>query len=245
MPRGRKAKTWIDICQATETHYVENTVGAIGKVRLCLPTNTEKPFIRAVEKLINYQIYSPPETSVEEVTQKRLRYVVCNFLCRKFNIQPPWPLVNERNKPLCNRTLKYIDVLGAEATSLFNLVSDVWAVLQVEGYDSAAAMWAAIMLEGVSGVALPEHLSDRHNKKEALHEYQGQTKMLQSREINPFNGGAHRAFFDVAIPLANSIGGTNDKRSIYARSYKPYLEDRSTLAAYLLEGKSRTVSLHK
>lgn len=134
-------------------------------------------------------------------------------------------------------------MLGAESTSLFNLVSDVWAVRQVSGYDNAAEMWSAMMLEGASGVVFPEYLSDRSNKKEALYEYQGQTKVLQSREINPFGGGAHRAFFDIAMPLANEISKPSDKRSIYARSYKPYLEDRRSLVVYLLEGKSMIESI--
>ena len=244
MPRGRKARTWIDVYRDTEVTYAPNTIGAVGLVGISGMVFTDTPFVRVVEGLMNLQATHPPKGEIEAMLQIRLRYVCSDFLSRKFNINPPWPLVDEMGKPLKRSTLKYIKMLGAEATALFNLVSDVFAVRPIPGFTSAAEVWAAMMLEGVSGIipqeAVDAGMIDGATKREAIDQYQKRTKALSDRECNPYPRGAHKSFFDIAMAIASQATGRQEDRfSIYARSYLPYLKARSELSAYIDTKKSK------
>jgi len=208
---GRKKKMWLDVFQDTQATYKPNTIGAIGRVGIEDLPSDDTPFIRVVERLANLQADSPARSHIEFVTQVRLRYVVCRFLCLKMNIRPLWPLVDHMGKPLKARALKCIDVLAAEATALFNLASDAYGLdVKVPGFGSAAEVWGALMLEGPSGVATSEwiqsvELGTPLTKKAAIRQYRSHTAALSDRE-NPYTHGIHQKFFDTVMPLA--LAGT-------------------------------------
>lgn len=241
---GRKKKSWIDIAKDTGRKYPENTIGAVGRVNLTYPEGEETPFIQSIERLVNLSAYSPPENNAVAIAQIRLRYVVCDFLCRRFSIVPPFPFVDEMGRKMKASTRKYIKMLGGEATALFNLVSDVWASRPIAGYSSAAQMWEALMLESVPRVEFfeSEEFSE-FIKAKAIAEYRRHTQILRDREVNPWTAQhpAHHSFFSVAMPLANQTTGLkNDPYSIQSRSYKPYLSERVALAEYFSkEGKTK------
>ena len=179
---------------------------------------------------MNLQFTNPPTSATEAVCQIRLRYVCSDFLSRKFNISPPWPLADEMGKPLKGRTLKYIRMLGAEATALFNLVSDVFAVRAITGFNSAAEVWAAMMLENLPRTEYFD--SDEFaglTKRQAVADYENNSAALAERE-NPFRSDtAHHAFFQSACLFAQQATGRKDDRlSIYGRSYLPYLRARTS-----------------
>ncbi|MEM9151497.1 MAG: hypothetical protein AAGB19_13730 [Cyanobacteria bacterium P01_F01_bin.3] len=166
-------------------------------------------------------------------------------MSRKFNIRPPWPLVNEMGKPLKRSTLKYIKILGAEATALFNLVSDVFAVRRIAGFQSAAEVWVALMLENLPNTEFfASEEFDGLTKKKAVADYRSNTQSLRNRS-NPYpRGSAHYAFFNWACQIADSSTGREaDRYSLYSRSYLPYLKARSELSNYVLSKKSKTKML--
>lgn len=245
MARGRKAKTWIDVYRDTETTYAPNTIGAVGLVGISGVPSTDTPFVRVVEGLMNLQSTNPPSSAAEAVCQIRLRYVCSDFLSRKFNISPPWPLADDMGKPLKGRTLKYIRMLGAEATALFNLVSDVFAVRPVASFGSAAEVWAAMMIENLPrSKFFDSEEFEGLTKRKAVDDYRGKSAALAERR-NPYPiDTAHHAFFQAACLFAQkATGRKEDRMSIYARSYLPYLRVRAELVDYIDSKKSRTKML--
>lgn len=240
MSRGRKAKSWLDVRVGD---YAPNTMGALGLVEL--KGNTS--LIQVTKELINLQDSDPSNCPAVAACRINLRFTCWDVLSRKFNIVPPFPLVDDLGKPLKARTLKYIRMFGAEATALFNLVSDVYAVRAIAGFSSAAEVWAALMLEGLpkSGHFRSEH-SEGLTKQKAVDEYNAHSGALAQRN-NPFGPGtAHNAFFQVACLYAQQATGQKENRlSIYARSFRPYLAARAELIDYISSKKSKTKMLKK
>lgn len=238
---GRKAKTFIDRYNDTQKKYEPNTIGPIGLVGISNLPSDDTPFIRVIEGLLNLQFSHVPESQIEYKTQAILRFVVCDFLCRKFNIEPLWPLVDSDGKPLAATERKRIRMLGAEATALFNLASDVFAVIPTRGYDSAAEVWGQMMVSGTCGV-LTHNMFEvgTGTKKLALAKYRNTTKLLADIYLNPYDGGVYKAFFNDAIHLAQQPSERGDRYSVYARSYQPYLRARTELAAYIESKQSKT-----
>jgi len=248
MARGRKARNFIDVYRdVSVTAYEPNTIGAIGRVGLAYPASTETPFIQSIERLINLQCERVEASRLEVICMIRLRYVVADFLSRKFNMKPPFPLVDELGKPLKRSTLKYIKVLGAEATALFNLVSDVFAVRPIAGYSSAAELWAEMMIENLPAQDFFESNDfSELTKSKAVTDYRSKSAALTNRE-NPYrDGSAHGRFFQIALRCADAATGrAEDRFSIHARSFLPYLKERAAVAAYVHSKKSKVKLMKK
>ena len=247
---GKPRKTFIDVLADLSKPYPANTIGSFGGVTLHGIPSDDTPFIEAIEWILNLQISNPPKSTIEYQTQAVLRFVVCNFLCRKFNIAPPWPLVDDKGKPLDRAAKKYIAVLGAEATALFNLVSDVFAVRPIVGFTSAAHVWCQLLIEGEYGIltaAMYEsgEAGNYQRKEQALDVYRQRTQALRERDCNPFPKGVHQTFFDAAIRLSQVERGKGDEYSINARSYRPYVKARTAVSSYLKLGKSKTKLVDK
>lgn len=233
---GRPRKTSMTVLLDTERQYTPNTIGSYGLAAIH-GLSARPVFLRTVERLVNLQSIEPAPVPAILTCQVRLRFVVCNFLCRRYNIDPHWPLVDHMGKPLDKQTLRYIEALGLEATALFNLVTDLFdGLADTAGYSSAVELWAALMIENIPTQA--DLGSTSHQTKgAAILAYQKATAILTDRDSNrgtPFSKELHKRFFRQAIAVVDSTSGLADdlasSGSILNRSYKPYLAARANVA---------------
>lgn len=219
MARGRKPKPLL---------WEPNVMDIVGPVYVESVIKTDLPMHRVLEGLASLDQRFPSDSHVRQYQHYITRWAMSDVIRRKWNPKMTQAYLGQN---LDRSTRLLIQKEGLILTKLLRIVSETFLIAP-SGFRHPAIWWGLCCVEGCSLVRRRHISAPAMTKSADIKDFEAVNASLKRGE-NPFILDNSKLLFDKAIALSESTKGTTTGDDFYSQAFKPYLDARAEMSAFL------------